>query len=96
LPRAQTRSGFQRGEAAALPVGRYDLIKMNRADFVTESRPLPFGRRAQLVLKRGFDLVVAAGALVLLSPLIALILLAIKLDRMFPPRREARCLFTGG
>jgi lipopolysaccharide/colanic/teichoic acid biosynthesis glycosyltransferase len=74
---------------------------MNRADFVTESRPLPFGRRAQLVLKRGFDLVVAAGALVLLSPLIALISLAIKLDDAGPimfvqdrvgrGRRKFRC-----
>lgn len=37
-------------------------------------------RHAALALKRGFDLVLAAGVLLLLSPFIALIILAIKLS----------------
>jgi len=68
---------------------------------MNDFRPLSFRRRIGLALKRSFDLVVAATVLILLSPLIALISLAIKLndggailfvqDRVGKDGRRFRC-----
>ena len=43
-------------------------------------RDLDMNRRIQLALKRAFDIIISLTVLTLLSPLMALIALAIKLD----------------
>lgn len=73
----------------AVGVHRYDDI--GRTTLVVSTGPL--GLRAR-ILKRGFDLVVASAALVLLSPLLLLVALLIKLEDggpvLFVQRRLGR------
>ncbi|MFN7157658.1 MAG: sugar transferase, partial [Erythrobacter cryptus] len=73
----------------AVGVHRYDDI--GRTTLVVSTGPLALRAR---ILKRGFDLVVASAALVLLSPLLLLVALLIKLEDggpvLFVQRRLGR------
>lgn len=58
--------------------------RMSPPESVTRSPEAPKNERGYLLLKRGLDIVVAGGALVLLSPVFVLIAIAIAIDNPGP------------